>query len=148
MAINLPGSSTFADAEAIVCDYIDELLDGTDPQVRAVTFLPDSSASDLDDGKPFVLVQRVGGLADYSDRAPVDMALIELSVISATRADSWAIVSYIRQKLYDLASGGEVTRRRITSVEEANGPSEIMFADPKQRAVRFLFRIGIRRKVR
>lgn len=148
MAIDFPHNVTFADAEEIVCDFVDKELEGVTPEIHAYTFLPGDSTSDLDDGVPFVLVQRVGGTANYDARAAVDHALIELRVIAATRQDSWAVISYIRQRFYDLASGGFVGERRITSIDESNGPSEIMYADSKQRAVRYLFRIGIRRAVR
>lgn len=148
MAVNIPATLTFPDAEAIVCDYIDSSLEEVTPQIRAYTFLPGITQSDLDDGKTFVLVQRTGGVSDYSGRAPVDDAIISLTVVASTRADSWQIMSYLRTKIYDLASGGQVSGHRIAHVDEIAGPNERMYADPKQRSVQFNFRIGIQRPVR
>lgn len=145
--VTLPKKSTFPDAEQVVCDYVDEMLKPVTPEIKAYTYLPNMTTSDLDDGKAFVLVQRVGGIANYSQRA-VDMAIIELTVVAATRMDSWEVLGYLRDCFYEAASGVEAGGSRIVSVKETSGPSEMMFADPKQRAVKFLFQIGIRRKTR
>lgn len=148
MAIKLPGETTFADVEEVICNFVDNLLEDAEPRPYVGTWIPDGSANDLQNAQSIVIVQRHGGATDYRQRASVDEANIALSVLSATRRDAWAIVSYLRQKFYELSGGGNVGEWRITYIRESDGPNEIPYAEPTMRMVRFYFMFGIRRNVR
>lgn len=148
MSFSMPSQSTFWDAEDIVCDLLERELAEVTPAVRVYTFLPD----DLDDiigaGEAIALVTRVGGYAEYGDRAPVDVAGVEVSVLTNTRADSWAIIGFIRQRFYELSSGTVVGDARVTGIDETTGPVEQAFDDPLRRMASFYFSISIRRNSR
>lgn len=144
-----PSASTFGDAEEIICDFMDDILKDVDPRPQVGTWIADNANDYIDhDGGSAVIVRRQGGATDYRDRASVDDAQIQLSVISKTRAESWEIISYIRQKCYELSHGGVVGDWRITYIREADGPQNGLYEDNSMRLVRFYFMFGIRRKSR
>lgn len=150
MPFTFPTESTFRDVEDIVCDYLDDILSEVTPQVSSYTFLPDELDEILNDELQgaVVLVTRVGGAADYGSGATTDTAAISLSVFSNTRADSWSLVSYIRQRLYEDSSGFFVRDARVTKVDETTGPFDQPFEDPLRRVATFYFNITVRRNTR
>lgn len=136
----------FPDTELLVLDLVQRFLDDLDPQGLAVTWLPDNYAELVDSGAPVVRVYR-GGIAS---RGLFDPAAVQLGVIASSRADSWAVMEYLRQILLSFDHGGPVKREdgsvsMIESVSEVVGPQQLPELNPDLRLVPATFRIETRR---
>jgi hypothetical protein len=136
----------FPDRELLLCDLLQKFLDLCTPAGLACTWLPDDYREMVDDGIPVVRVYRGGMGAD----GQWDAAAMQVAVIAATRADSWALMEYLRQILLSFDCGGKVRRAdgeidTITSIMEMVGPQQIPELNPDFRMVPATFRVECRR---
>lgn len=138
-------ASTFPDAEDVVCDTIEDCVRDAPGRISVGTFFSDELDDLLDDGGAYVLVNRVGGNADYPSRAPVDKANVRISVVSTTRRDSWAVINYLRQRFLERSDGFTINGVRVAEIEETSGPVSDRFPDPLRREAMFYFIFHIRR---
>lgn len=148
MAFSFPKNVTFPDAEKIICTYLKDQFSEVTPKVHVGTWIPDSSGEILDSGEAILFANRVGGHADYNDRASVDTSIVCLSIVGKTRRDALDVAMYARQCLYDISSGGFIGDWRISRIQENEGPSELAYSDPTTRLVRLYFQVGIVRHTR
>lgn len=145
MAFEFKKKVTFPDAEDIICRFlIDEFAEAT-PKVHVGTWIPDSSEEYLNKGEAIVIVNRVGGSADYDARAIQDRAVICVSALGHTRRDAMAVAQYVRQSLYDISSGATVGDWRISKIVENEGPTNVLYSSPVEKLVRLYFQVGIDR---
>lgn len=146
--ITFPGwyEGGFPDTELLVLDLVQRFLDELDPAGQAVTYLPANYAEIVESGTPLVRVYR-GGMAS---RDLFDPAAVQLGVIAASRADSWAVMEYLRQVLLSFDHGGPVKREdgsvsMIDSISEVVGPQQLPELNPDLRLVPATFRVVTRR---
>ncbi|WP_440446532.1 phage tail termination protein [Nocardia amamiensis] len=133
------------DRELVVLDLAQRWLDLLNPPGLAVTWLPDDLNELLDAGCVVVRVYRGGLGAD----GLIDAAAVQLGVIGQTRADSWAVVEYLRQMLLSYEHGGEVRHEDgsvsyVSFVEEMIGPQQLPELNPDHRLVPVTFRVECR----
>jgi len=133
------------DRELVVADLAQRFLDLLTPTGLAVTWLPEDLESLLAEGRVVVRVYR-GGLG--SDGL-YDAAAVQLGVIAETRADSWAVMEYLRQMMLSYEHGGRVRRQdgsitEISYVEEILGPQQMPELNPDHRLVPATFRVECR----
>ncbi|MFP7366287.1 hypothetical protein SFC07_11040 [Corynebacterium callunae] len=126
----------FADIEALVMNALTPALQQCSPPGRGVTALPDDASSTLDAGGFFVLITRVGGGIPPNQRARDD-ANIAVSVLSATRRDSWLVANMVRA-LFDDHRPGEAG---IADIAEFVGPVQSPFVNPDRRLVTIYFTV-------
>ncbi|MGV9818422.1 phage tail termination protein [Nocardia xishanensis] len=135
----------YPDRELVMCDLTQRWLDELTPQGLSVTWLPDNLEEVLAEGRAVVHVYR-GGLGA---EGIIDAAAVQLGVITATRADSWAVLEYLRQMLLTYKHGGPVRREdgsttQISYVEEMIGPQQLADYNPDNRLVRGTWRVECR----
>lgn len=143
MTIQFPAwwKGGFPDREEVVMDLLQPYLDLLSPQGYACTWLPEKYGDKL----PIVRVYRGGGSEDYDTRS--DPAAVQLGVIGASRADSWAVVEYCRQIMLSYRHGGRVTRADgsvtlVKSIEEMTGPQQLPELNVDYRLVPITFRVN------
>lgn len=148
MSVTFPAwyEGGFPDRELLMLDLIQSYLDLCTPAGLACTWLPDNYASMVDAGTPVVRVYRGGLGAD----GLWDAAAMQVAVIASTRADSWAVLEYLRQILLSFDHGGKVRRadgeiNTVTSITEMVGPQQIPELNPDFRMVSLTFRVECRR---
>ncbi|MEY8577212.1 hypothetical protein AALI21_02750 [Corynebacteriaceae bacterium 6-324] len=125
-----------SDVEALVLDYLATPLADCSPPGHAVTALPDTASSTLDEGGFFVLATRTGGGVPPNQRVRDD-ATIAVSIIAETRRDSWAVANMI-YTLFDAHRPGD---GGIAEVTELVGPVQSPFANPDRRMVTIYFTV-------
>ncbi|WP_280481620.1 hypothetical protein [Nocardia cyriacigeorgica] len=135
----------FPDRELVVMDLAQTFLDMLTPQGVAVQWLTKDHTELVDSGVPVVRVYRGGMGAD----GLYDPAAVQLGVIAQTRADSWAVMEYLRQILLSYQRGGYVRREdgsltAISSVSEIVGPQQLPELNPDHRLVPCTFRVECR----
>ncbi|WP_455749939.1 phage tail termination protein [Nocardia nova] len=135
----------FPDREEVVMDLVQTYLDLLTPQGKAVTFLTEEDGALVDSGIPVVRVYR-GGL---NAEGLWDPAAVQLAVIAQTRADSWAVMEYLRQVMLSFEHGGPVRRADgsitlLSEVTEMNGPMQIPELNPDHRLVPATFNVECR----
>ncbi|MGY1945338.1 phage tail termination protein [Nocardia asiatica] len=135
----------YPDRELVMMDLLQKYLDLLTPQGLAVTWLPDDLEELLGGGRVVASVYR-GGLG--SDGV-FDAAAVQVGVIAATRADSWAVLEYLRQMILSYKRGGPVRREdgsitHISFVEEMVGPQQMLDFNPDHRLVPATFRVECR----
>ncbi|WP_280454778.1 hypothetical protein [Nocardia brasiliensis] len=133
------------DRELLMCDLTQRWLDLLTPAGAAYTWLPDDLETQLDAGRVLVRIHR-GGLGT---EGLYDAAAVQVVTIAATRADSWAVMEYLRQMILSYEHGGAVRREdgtisHISFVEELVGPQQIFELDLDERMVPATFRIECR----
>ncbi|MFI7191478.1 hypothetical protein ACIBQ0_17225 [Nocardia nova] len=126
-------------------DLVQTYLDLLTPQGKAVTFLTEEDGALVDSGIPVVRVYR-GGL---NAEGLWDPAAVQLAVIAQTRADSWAVMEYLRQVMLSFEHGGPVRRADgsitlLSEVTEMNGPMQIPELNPDHRLVPATFNVECR----
>lgn len=136
----------FPDRELVVMDLVQKYLDLLTPQGLAVTWLPDNYTQLVENGTVVVRVYRGGLNAD----GLWDPAAVQLGVIAQTRADSWAVMEYLRQIMLSYDHGGGVQRAdgsvtQIATVAEIGGPQQIPELNPDFRLVPATFNVECRR---
>lgn len=136
----------FPDREEVVMDLVQTYLDLLTPQGKAVTFLTQEDGALVESGVPVVRVYR-GGL---NAEGLWDPAAVQLGVIAQTRADSWAVMEYLRQIMLSYKHGGSVRRADgsvtlLSEVTEMNGPIQIPELNPDHRLVPATFNVECRR---
>nr|WP_305780009.1 hypothetical protein [Nocardia nova] len=127
-------------------DLVQTYLDLLTPQGKAVTFLTEEDGALIDSGVPVVRVYR-GGL---NAEGLWDPAAVQLGVIAQTRADSWAVMEYLRQIMLSYDHGGAVKRAdgsitSIATIEEIGGPQLVPELNPDHRLVPATFNVECRR---
>ncbi|WP_280393042.1 hypothetical protein [Nocardia wallacei] len=135
----------YPDRELVVMDLIQTYLDMCDPAGIACTWLPDGMEDLLAQGIPVVRVYRGGLGAD----GLWDSAAVQLGVIAGTRADSWAVLEYLRQIMLSFDHGGAVRREdgtltMIASITEMVGPQQLPELNPDHRLVPATFNVECR----
>lgn len=147
MSVAFPGwySGGFPDRELVVLDLVQHYLDMMTPAGLACTWLTQDHTALIDAGTTVVRVYRGGMGAD----GLIDAAAIQLGVISSTRADSWAVMEYLRQIMLSFGHGGAVRRAdgsltMLTSIEEIVGPQQLPELNPDHRLVPATFRVECR----
>lgn len=135
----------FPDREEVVMDLVQTYLDLLTPQGKAVTFLTQEDGALVDSGVPVVRVYR-GGL---NAEGLWDPAAVQLGVIAQTRADSWAVMEYLRQVMLSFEHGGPVRRADgsvtlLSEVTEMSGPMQIPELNPDHRLVPATFNVECR----
>lgn len=135
----------FPDAELVVLDLVQKYLDLLTPKGKAVTWLTADHTTLVDSGVPVVRVYR-GGIGS---NGLWDPASVQLGVIAASRADSWAVMEYLRQVMLSFNRGGAVKRAdnsitMIASIEEMVGPQQLPELNPDHRLVPATFRVELR----
>lgn len=148
MPFNFTTTSTFPDVEDLMCDLLDQAVEGVTPQIHVGSWIPDSSGQLLDSGEAVIIANRMGGFSDYTDRAAVDNAVVCLSILGRNRQDAWQVANHIRQFMYENCSGTVISGWRINRIEENEGPSEVLYSDPLERMVRLYFNVGFVRHKR
>jgi hypothetical protein len=133
------------DRELVMCDLVQKYLDLLTPQGVAVTWLLDDHFALVDSGVPVAWIYR-GGL---SSEGLWDPAAVQLRVITATRADSWKLLEYLRQMLLSYEHGGPVRREdgsitQVASIEEMDGPQQVPEIEPDHRLVSATFNVECR----
>lgn len=136
----------YPDRELLLCDLLQKYLDLCTPTGLACTWLPADYSAQVDAGTPMVRVYRGGLGAD----GQWDAAAMQVAVIASTRADSWALLEYLRQILLSFDRGGKVRRadgeiNTVTSIGELVGPQQIPELNPDFRMVSLTFRVECRR---
>lgn len=123
MSLTLPDwwQGGFEDVEAVLCDLFSWLL-GPASGIEVVTWLMDDYSKDP---RPVVRVHRAGGKA--IEGLPFDHAVVQLGVMSRSRADSWELITFVRHVMAACSGGFKVprpngTHTQINSVEEWAGP--------------------------
>ncbi|WP_280317298.1 hypothetical protein [Nocardia wallacei] len=134
------------DREEVVMDLVQKYLDLMTPQGVAVTWLLDEHFALVDSGVTVVRVHR-GGLNAVGQWDP---AAVQLGVISKTRADSWAVLEYLRQMMLSYEHGGPVRRAdgsitEIDCIEEIGGPQQMPELNPDDRLVPATFNVECRK---
>jgi len=133
----------WSDRELLMLDLTQRWLDELTPTGVSCTWIPDDIETLLAEGRVVARVHRGGLGAD----GIVDAAAIQVAVITASRADSWAAMEYLRQMILSYTHGGPVRREDgsislISFVEEINGPQQIEEMDlDDERIVPATFRI-------
>ena len=137
----------FPDRELVVMDllapFLGLLADESGPRPGlACSWLP----ADYGDHLPIVRVYRVGGSADDG----VDVAAVQLGVIGADRAESWAVAEFCRQIMLSFTDGGTVARADgtatlVDSITEMAGPVQLPELNPDFRLVPVTFAVICRR---
>lgn len=135
----------FPDRELLVIDLVQRFLDLISPQGKAVTWLPDDFDAQVKAGTTIVRVYRGGMGAD----GLWDSAAVQLGVIAATRADSWAVAEYLRQIMRSYEHGGTVQRADgsvslVDSIVEIGGPQQLPEENPDFRLVPATFNVECR----
>ncbi|MFC9892112.1 hypothetical protein ACFVMC_00320 [Nocardia sp. NPDC127579] len=135
----------FPDREEVVMDLIQRYLDLLTPTGLAVTWIPDDIEALIAEGRAVVRVYR-GGLGA---EGIFDAANVQLGVITGKRADSWAVMEYLRQMMLSYCHGGPVRRAdgsitQISYVEEVIGPQQLADFDFDNRLVPATFRVECR----
>lgn len=135
----------FPDRELVILDLVQGFLDLCTPAGLACTWLPDNYSQLVASGAPVVRIYRGGMGAD----GLWDAAAVQVGVIASTRADSWAVMEYLRQILLSYDHGGLVKRAddtftSISSIEEIVGPQQIPELNPDNRLVPATFRVECR----
>lgn len=131
----------FPDAELVMLDLVQAFLDMLTPAGEAVSWLTDDHTEKVNAGTPVVRVYRGGTAAD----GLFDPAAVQLATIAANRADSWAVMEYLRQVMRSYEHGGAVRREdgsytMIQSVTEVVGPQQLPELNPDHRLVPATFR--------
>ncbi len=126
----------FPDLEELVLDLLKDPLAECQPPGKAVTALPETASSTLDAGGFFVLATRTGGGTPPTQRARDDAA-IAISILSATRRDSWLVANMIRSVFLDHTPG----ESGIASIAELVGPVQSPFVNPDRRMVTIYFTV-------
>lgn len=135
----------FPDAELVVLDLVQKYLDLLTPKGKAVAWLTADHTALVDSGVPVVRVYR-GGIGS---NGLWDPASVQLGVIAASRADSWAVMEYLRQVMLSFNRGGAVKRAdnsiaMIASIEEMVGPQQLPELNPDHRLVPATFSVEFR----
>lgn len=135
----------FPDRELVVLDLVQKYLNLCTPAGFACTWLPDDVQTRVAAGTPVVRIYRGGMGSD----GLWDAAAVQVGVIAATRADSWAVMEYLRQVLLSFDHGGKVRRADnsityISSIEEITGPQQLPELNPDNRLVPATFRVECR----
>lgn len=135
----------YPDRELVVLDLVQKYLDLLTPQGLACTWLPDNVTELVDSGIPVVRVYRGGG----TEHGLFDAAAVQIAVIANTRADSWAVMEYLRQIMLSYERGGPVRREdgsitMLASVDEIVGPQQLPELNPDHRLVPATFRVECR----
>lgn len=148
MTVTFPGwyEGGFPDREEVVMDLVQAFLDLCTPAGTACTYLTAEILSAVDAGTPAVRVYRGGLGAD----GQWDAAAVQVAVIAATRADSWAVMEYLRQILLSYERGGLVPRAdgsktAVASITEMVGPQQLPEFNPDHRMVPATFHVECRR---
>lgn len=148
MTVTFPGwyEGGFPDREELVMDLVQTYLNLCTPAGTACTFLTPEIVAAVDTGAPAVRVYR-GGLGANGQW---DAAAVQVAVIAATRADSWAVMEYLRQVLLSFERGGLVSRAdgsktAVACITEMVGPQQIPELNPDHRMVPATFYVEVRR---
>lgn len=128
------------DQELIACDLLTPFLNLLTPTGLAVTWLPD----DYEKRVPIVRAYRTGGGADAEGN--LDVGMVQLGVIGASRADSWSVAEFCRQVFLSYEHGGKVLRAdstitNVVSISEAVGPQQLPELNPDYRLVPMTFQM-------
>lgn len=137
----------FPDSELVVLDLAQTYLDLLTPAGVAVAWLSGDHTDMVESGTPIVRVFR-GGMA--AGTGLFDPAAVQIGVVAKTRADSWAVMEYLRQILLSYERGGPVRRldgsiTQISAVSEIVGPQQIPELNRDHRLVPATFSISLRR---
>ncbi|WP_029932513.1 phage tail termination protein [Nocardia otitidiscaviarum] len=148
MSVTFPAwyEGGFPDSELLVMDLCQTFLDLCTPQGTAVTWISKEHIAMADAGTPIVRVYRSGPGAD----GLWDPAAVQVAVLASTRADSWAVMEYLRQILLSYEHGGLVERAdssttAVTTITEMVGPQQLPELNPDHRMVPATFRVECRR---
>lgn len=114
----------FPDQEDLLCILIQSWLDDLTPAGEATTWLPKGYTTDVDAGKVFVRVHRIGGRVD----GLVDTGTIQIGVIASTRRESWRVFGVIRSRLLEFGPD-DIDGVPIGEITESTGPVQII--DPQ-----------------
>lgn len=115
----------YDDTEDALCDYFEWI---TNNEVKTYTWLPPGyydPASGLGT-EPTLRIWRQPGRADQSLRT--DVTLVQIAAITRKRADSWALIDFVREMLDDeVFSGFPIPRKdgsvtKFRNIEEWLGP--------------------------
>ncbi|MGV9540927.1 phage tail termination protein [Nocardia beijingensis] len=145
--VQFPGwwQGGYPDAERVVIDLVQAYLNLLTPQGLAVAWLTSDHTALVDSGVPVVRVYRGGPASN----GLVDPAAVQLGVIAASRANSWAVFEYLRQIMLSFAHGGAVRREdgsltMINSIVEIVGPQQLPELNPDHRLIPGTFRVELR----
>lgn len=133
-------STDFPDIELVVCDLLA-------PLGRAVTWIPDDYTTVIDT-EPILRVVRTGGASPDGRH---DHPVVQVGVISRSRAQSWAVMGQVRTAIRELCIGGPGTVHgtycdlfggvRVLETGEANGPLQLPELNPDDRLVQMMFHL-------
>lgn len=130
----------YPDREALVIGILQPRLDEwTGTSIRAVSWLPDNAYASTD---PIVRVYRTGG--GVQGDAARDQAVVQVAVLSPSRALSWAVMEFCRQILLAYDRLPAAKRSGVDVAEEVIGPQQIPDLNPEGRLVTTSWRIGCR----
>ncbi|MCA1191617.1 hypothetical protein [Saccharopolyspora sp. 6V] len=115
------------DAEVVACDLLN-------PLAAAVTSTPEKIAP------PLIVVERVGG----GDDGITDRARIEVSILAATRRESWRLAREAQQ-LVLAASGEMVGGVLVDYAATESDPAQRDYENPDLRLVMAVYRLEFRR---
>ena len=111
----------------------------TGATITTWAWLPENAYQSVD---PMVRVYRTGGGVQGDTHR--DMAIVQVAVLSPSRADSWAVMEFCRQVLLAYDKLPAAKRSGIDSVAEVVGPQQIPDLNPEGRLVTTTWQIGCR----
>ncbi len=155
MALQLPDwyrEDVNEDAEAVICDLFEWLLEGCD--IPVVTWMTDEM---YENPRPTLRVHRAGGRANAS--LPIDEPVIQIGAWSQSRRDSWRLIEFTRAVMEAVSGGFKVPRStlgpsgervytQINDVEEFSGPIQLMDEFADDRFIPVNYRVLIRKNRR
>src|ERR1700747_121739 len=126
-------------------DLFTSLLTG----VQAVAWVPPDYAEVLATGAAFLRIFRMGGSVNADSRNWVDQSRVQFAALSASRDDSWALLTFVREVLEAYRDGGHVmsgsTKVFIQVPGEILGPQLIPEQMREERLVTVTYEIHVDR---
>lgn len=132
----------YPDQEDLLATLIQSWLDELAPAGESCTWLPKGFIDEVDAGKVYVRVHRLGGRVD----GIVDTSTIQVGVIAKTRRESWRVYGVIRDRLLEFAPD-DVAGVPIADIVESTGPVQIIdpALNPDHRFVPGNFQVSCRK---
>lgn len=91
---------------------------------------------------PILMIQRTGGA---SMDGLLDVAVVQVSAVGATRAQSWAAVGQVRRAVKAAENGTVIGGVTITEMGEVVGPQQIPGLNPDHREVPLTIQVIVQR---
>ncbi|TWS25353.1 hypothetical protein FK268_09175 [Tsukamurella sputi] len=137
------------DAEALLLDMVQPLLDAGTPVGRAVTWWPDDTPDLIAEGIPLVRARKVPGTTEMDGR--LVQANLLLSVRTGSRAESWDVLAYLTDELHrqywkgGVVSRSDGTRTAVHHCEVEAADQQLPELDPDWRVVSNVVTLTLRR---